>query len=412
MSERKNAQRFLPWLKRRILFSAFLLKLVSHSHFSLASGEMFFDPMDGMFDASRYLSENAYGFLPVPIIITDPAVEGGLGMVGVFFHENEEDKDKRLDAMQSSEKAAAYLLPPSASALVAAYTGNDSWFAGAGHMAFWDRGNIRYTGGFGYGDVNLDFYGFGEVQLPASVEVNTRASGVFQSLRFRVGESPFFMGILQRAISANLQPARLDMIDGTNLPDDLKDRIKTALSVDTKTSGLGLVAEFDTRDNVFSPKLGYLYSSKWVCFDEVLGSDLDYNLLILEGLNYWRLNDDFRLGLKLYSENVDAEGFLPPFATPGLVSRGIPAGRYQGKHVQQSEVELQYELGFRWELLAFAGAGRVANELEDIGSSGSLINKGAGFRYHIARRYGVFMGLDIARGPEDTVWYIQAGSAW
>ncbi|WP_197466051.1 MULTISPECIES: glyceraldehyde-3-phosphate dehydrogenase [unclassified Oleiphilus] len=380
--------------------------------YATAAGDMFIDPLDGMFDASRYLSENAYGFLPVPIIITDPAVEGGAGMVGVFFHESEEDKEERLKAMQSSERAASHLLPPSASFLAAAYTGNDSWFAGAGHMAFWDKGNIRYTGGGGHGDVNLAFYGFGEVQLPSPIELNTRASGVFQSLRMRVKESPLFLGVLQRAISAEMQPSRFDALDDSTLPDDIKQQIKNALTVETKTSGLGLVAEYDTRDNVFSPKEGYLYSLKWVRFDDAVGSDVDYNLTILEGLNYWRLKEDWRMGLKLYSENVNPSGFLPPFATPTMISRGIPAGRYQGNHVQQSEVEMQYEMGFRWELLAFLGAGRIANDLDDIGSSNSLINKGAGFRYHVARRYGFFMGLDLARGPEDTVWYIQAGSAW
>ncbi|KZY98654.1 hypothetical protein A3744_31030, partial [Oleiphilus sp. HI0073] len=320
--------------------------------------------------------------------------------------------EERLKAMQSSERAASHLLPPSASFLAAAYTGNDSWFAGAGHMAFWDKGNIRYTGGGGHGDVNLAFYGFGEVQLPSPIELNTRASGVFQSLRMRVKESPLFLGVLQRAISAEMQPSRFDALDDSTLPDDIKQQIKNALTVETKTSGLGLVAEYDTRDNVFSPKEGYLYSLKWVRFDDAVGSDVDYNLTILEGLNYWRLKEDWRMGLKLYSENVNPSGFLPPFATPTMISRGIPAGRYQGNHVQQSEVEMQYEMGFRWELLAFLGAGRIANDLDDIGSSNSLINKGAGFRYHVARRYGFFMGLDLARGPEDTVWYIQAGSAW
>jgi len=30
----------------------------------------------------------------------------------------------------------------------------------------------------------------------------------------------------------------------------------------------------------------------------------------------------------------------------------------------------------------------------------------------MARRLGIYMGLDIARGPEETAIYIQAGSAW
>jgi hypothetical protein len=36
---------------------------------------------------------------------------------------------------------------------------------------------------------------------------------------------------------------------------------------------------------------------------------------------------------------------------------------------------------------------------------------GGGFRRLIARRLGMYMGIDVAKGPEDTAYYIQAGSA-
>ena len=93
----------------------FLLFLASVSVSQVVNANQFFDPLNGNFDASQYLSENAYGFLPVPIIITDPALGGGLGMTGIFFHETEEEKNTRLEAMKSSENAAANLLPPSVS---------------------------------------------------------------------------------------------------------------------------------------------------------------------------------------------------------------------------------------------------------------------------------------------------------
>ena len=108
------------------------------------AGSQFRDPLDGRFDASTFLVENAYGFLPVPIIITDPAVGGGLGMVGLFFHESEEQQEQRLKALRESEDGVRYLLPPSVSAVAGAYTGNDSWFTGGGHMGFFKQGAIRY----------------------------------------------------------------------------------------------------------------------------------------------------------------------------------------------------------------------------------------------------------------------------
>jgi len=59
--------------------------------------DKFIDPTDGQFDTSGWLIDNK-GFLPVPILITEPAVGTGLGLAGVFFHESEEDKEKKTGA--------------------------------------------------------------------------------------------------------------------------------------------------------------------------------------------------------------------------------------------------------------------------------------------------------------------------
>jgi len=37
---------------------------------------------------------------------------------------------------------------------------------------------------------------------------------------------------------------------------------------------------------------------------------------------------------------------------------------------------------------------------------------GLGFRYRLARLLGLQAGIDVARGPEDTSFYITVGSAW
>jgi hypothetical protein len=40
------------------------------------------------------------------------------------------------------------------------------------------------------------------------------------------------------------------------------------------------------------------------------------------------------------------------------------------------------------------------------------VTGGTGFRYEIARAYGLYAGLDFAAGPENTAVYLQIGSAW
>ena len=99
-----------------------------------ARAESFFDkfkdPEDGAFDASAWLYD-VKGFLPVPIIITEPAVGFGLGGAAVFFHETEAERARARKQMRSgtpsdeSERAP----PPSLSAVFGAYTENGTWLA-------------------------------------------------------------------------------------------------------------------------------------------------------------------------------------------------------------------------------------------------------------------------------------------
>jgi hypothetical protein len=391
-------------------FFTLLVTLVTIS-VTQASSSQFFDALDGQFDASQYLSENAYGFLPVPVIITDPAVDGGLGMIGLFFHESDDEKEERLKAMRSTENASRHLMPPSVSALIGVYTGNDSYFAGGGHMGFFNQGKIRYMGGGGYGNVNLDFYGAGNIEFNRPISLNTSASAVMQTLKFKIANTGFYVGPTHRYIKAEIKPTNVgDLISG--LPPVWEDKLTELFTNEVTSSGAGFAFEYDSRNNFFSPETGLKYELNYLWFDEKIGSDVDYQLTELTALHYFRLAKKWRTAFRVEVNYADTAEILPPYAIPSVSLRGIPSARYQGNSTAVTELELIYELNFRWSINAFAGIGKASNSFSDLNESESLVSKGAGFRYLVARRYGFNMGVDIAKGPEDTVFYIQAGSAW
>ncbi|MFV2059656.1 MAG: BamA/TamA family outer membrane protein, partial [Gammaproteobacteria bacterium] len=339
-------------------------------------------------------------------------VDGGLGVMGLFFHETEEEKAKRLTAMRNAQQGAAqHLLPPSVSVFAAAATGNKSWFTGGGHMGFFNQGRIRYLGGVGYGDVNLNYFGSGNIALKSPVELKTKASGIFQTIKFKIADSPFFVGIGQRYINANISLNSLGDI-GSLLPPDYSDKLKALFNQDVTTSGLGFNLEYDTRDNIFSPGQGYRYTLEQLWFREGFSSDVNYELIRFQGLNYWPVSEKWQLGLKLNSEYAKTDELLPPFATPSISLRGIPAMRYQGNFIAAIETELLWHLDTRWSVLGFVGSGRASNSTTEFSNAENRNTSGLGFRYLIARRYGFNMGADIAQGPEDTVFYITVGSAW
>ncbi|CAH0991921.1 hypothetical protein SIN8267_02036 [Sinobacterium norvegicum] len=409
---------------RRLLTSATLAAssvLLSSGAVADMMTDMFTDAYDGKFDASNYLSENAYGFLPVPIIITDPALGGGgLGMIGLFFHETDEEREQRVEAAKGAENAQRYLLPPSVSAIAGAYTANDSWFIGGGHFGFWKQDTVRYEGFFGYGDFNLDYYNdfsdgsiLGDSIGEREFNFKTSGYGVIQNLKFRLPDSKVFLGVRQQFTTTEIGLNKKLAADcGLAQPacDQILNRVND-VSVETTLSGVGVLALYDNRDNVFSPQKGYNYEVRVTRYDELFGSDADFTSVEFKGLNYWPLSKKWGLGARLESNSVDGEN-VPLNSYPYIDMRGIPAMRYQGDVATMAEIEGRYLLNFRWTLTGFIGAGRTASSYSDIGDSSSQVAKGLGFRYLIARRYGFRAGVDIARGPEETAYYITAGSAW
>ncbi|MDO6824763.1 BamA/TamA family outer membrane protein [Marinobacter sp. 1_MG-2023] len=370
--------------------------------------EYMIDPQDGMLDGSRYLSEVPGGFLPVPVLITEPAVGMGLGLAGVFFHESSE---------QSASKASGGhpVLPENISVVGVGGTRNGTKGAGLGHMGFWFDDSLRYRGFVLYGDANLDFYSLAEQQLNRPVELNIKGPAVIQELKTRLWGSDWFLGGRQvyRKVETTLESQIT--LPNQEFSDRVNAFLQNQLGRESVTSGLGLLAEYDSRDNPLDPRSGYNHQFHYITFDYVIGSDVDYDSYQWVGLNYWSLSDTFNLGVRLQYDGVSAdEGeVLPSYVAPSIDLRGVPMNRYQGRAVAVAEVELTWRFTPRWSTNVFTGGGRAADSFGDLHDDAELANSvGLGFRYLIARRYGLRMGADIARGPEDTAFYIQAGASW
>jgi hemolysin activation/secretion protein len=105
-------------------------------------------------------------------------------------------------------------------------------------------------------------------------------------------------------------------------------------------------------------------------------------------------------------------GDEPFYLRPFISLRGAPIMRYQGEEIAQLEAELRWQLWKRWSVVGFVGAGATWNNLERLDNSRSIITGGTGFRYELARKYGIHAGLDVAFSPHDAAIYVQIGSAW
>jgi hypothetical protein len=86
--------------------------------------------------------------------------------------------------------------------------------------------------------------------------------------------------------------------------------------------------------------------------------------------------------------------------------------RYQGEEVAQMEAELRWQFWKRFSLVGFIGGGAAWNDFERFDNTQTILTGGTGFRYELARKYGIHVGLDVGFSAHDTAVYVQIGSAW
>src|SRR6476659_2921772 len=99
------------------------------------------DSLDGAFDMSDYIIE-AHGFVPVPVIITEPALGGfGFGIVPVFLKKN----PPYIDSVGGKIKVTP--VAPTITGGIGLYTVNNTWFTAGFRKGTIVKSRIKYTVG-------------------------------------------------------------------------------------------------------------------------------------------------------------------------------------------------------------------------------------------------------------------------
>ena len=360
------------------------------------------DPLDGKLDMSKYLAEKK-GVLPVPIIITEPAVGYGLGLAAVFFHDPLAGKTDPGREFEPNPDADGNLKPPSVSALFGGYTENGTWFGGGAHRGIWKDDTIRYKGVLAKTNINMKFYGLDSGNGGLSdnpVKFNTQANFLLQELVFRMKTSDFFAGLKYSYLDTDNTFDTSELFPDAGLP---------VAEFDSTSAGLGVVFVYEGLNNTITPSKGLKAQFEATNYGDTWGGDAEFNKYRLYA-NYWfPVKSDWVVGLR--ADGSAVKGDAPFYEYPYIDLRGIPALRYQGEETLVGETEVRYDFTQRWSAIGFVGAGKALSDVGE-GDSETVISKGLGFRYLIARRFGMRAGIDVAWGPEDTAFYIQVGSAW
>jgi outer membrane protein assembly factor BamA len=342
---------------------------------------------DGWPDLSKFLDEK-YGFLPIAMPITEPAVGYGVAAGAAFLS-------------GSLGQASRGLGRPNITFVGALGTENGSWGIVAADVRYWLRDRIQTQIAGIYASVNLDYHGIGRDSVLADnpLRYNLTPAGVMTMARYRFGETRFWGGLGYTFASTEVT---FEAPEETPRIPDYESR--------TNMGRLKAVATFDTRDNMFTPVRGVFVEGSFELAAEALGGDDTFEALGLQVLQFVPLPGNFYFGLR--GEGSTTFGDAPFYVRPFVMLRGVPMMRYQGDTVATLEGELRWQFWRRFSLVGFVGAGEAWNGFFDADRVQAVVSGGGGFRYELARKYGIHMGADVAFSPDTTAFYIQVGSAW
>jgi len=351
------------------------------------------DSIDGAVDLSDYIIY-AHGFLVIPTIVTEPALGGiGVAVAPIFLKKHEpvieEDGTKRF-------------INPDITGGIGMYTGNKSWLAGAFRSSTLIKPKILYRVFAAYGNMNLSFY-------------ENMPNGNDKEFKLNFKTAIFYTQWLKQFKNAKWSagPQYLLLNSDINLPDldvNLPPSFVKPKDYKSLVSQLGAAVQFDGRDNIFTPDKGIRVQSDFFWSDKAIGSDYNSWRINLSAIGYYPLSKKLIGGLRI--EGEQALGSPPFYLLPAINMRGIPAARYMGKTSIVTETEFRWDLYRRWSLMAYGGLASAFNDWDQAFAKPVVYSYGSGFRYLLARKFKLRMGIDVAKGPEEWAYYIVFGSNW
>jgi len=322
------------------------------------------------------------------LIVTEPAVGYGAGIAGMFLRPRRE----------AGEEGWAR---PNISAVGGLATENGTWAAFAGDASRWMDGRLRTLAGGGTGQVNLDFYGLGfePSTFNEKVRYTLQFSGAVAQMNWQLApKSPWALGL--RYVYADVNPK---LRENPAFP-GLADRVRVKISAPTP------VIEYDSRDNVFTPTRGIYAETSWLVSRDALGATDDFDRFEQVLIGWVPLAHNVTLGAKGNYARSSSE--TPFFLRPFVQLRGVPAMRYQGDQMASAEVEARWQFYGRWSVVAFGGVGTTHTDRDGFSATQNVGSGGFGFRYELARKFGMHAGIDVAHSPGTTAVYLQVGNAW
>jgi len=287
------------------------------------------------------------------------------------------------------------------------YTDTDSWGVAVFQKAHFREDRFRLTAGAGYADMNLKFYGIGAGAGERDISIDLNQSGTFvlaQGL-YRLRQNVY--------VGAQYRLLQVDTTLDAPPPPAYPDLDPPPLERQSQVSGLGLAAEYDSRDSEYGPHKGVYAQGQLLWNGDILGSDFEYAKFTGAVNGYHGVGK----GVLAWRGSLCASGDGAPFYDLCMYGqsndlRGYESGQYRDKALWAVQAEYRRPLFWRFGGVVFAGVGGIAPGIDRLGDSTVLPAAGVGLRFAASKKYRINMSLDAAWGQDSSAVYFYIGEAF
>jgi outer membrane protein assembly factor BamA len=290
--------------------------------------------------------------------------------------------------------------PESMTALFGFYAENRTWGAGAYQKLHIDEDRWRVEFGGIYAEINFQTYASLPSWIGGGFFVDYTSEMTYLLAKgARLTWKRLYLGLDYRYM-------RSRTIFETGIPIDTELEPRTF-------SGLGIVATWDSRDNIFYPLKGYHVDFTTLWNRDWLGSDQDYDIYEYEASGYREYRKGHVLAARLHSRMATGD---VPFEDQSVFFyidlRGYTDGRYRADQRHTAQAEYRWNFWRRFFAVGFGGFGWSVDELSGITWDGILPSAGIGLRWRMISDPPVSIGVDYAWGKDDSAFYFRIGEAF
>ena len=179
-------------------------------------------------------------------------------------------------------------------------------------------------------------------------------------------------------------------------------------------SGLGISANYDTRDSVMFPRRGRYLQVAADRYTRQLGSDFDFTSVKFDFRSYYPVRESDVAAVQVY---VKSRGGSPPFYQLSFLGgdsllRGYYRGQYRDTAVVVAQAEYRAQVWKRLSAAMFAGLGEACPGLDRCSTHNALASFGGGLHIKLDSKGGTNLRIEYALGRNSRAFYMTVQEAF